>query len=195
MVCGKIQAMKTRTDKPNKRIELLQQKQAEQGLSASEKDTLIALQQARLDFLEEQFRLAQSKLFASKSEVHVGQGDLFNEVEEIAQLEQEKADSEDKPAPEKKKRTRNTKPFAEHITREVIIHDIDDADKVCECCNGDMHCMGKDVTEKLVFVPATTKLEEHHRLKYACRGCDENHTHTPIKQAAPVPSILPKSYV
>ena len=55
MVCGKIRAMKTRTDKPNKQIELLLQKQAEQGLSACEKDTLIALQQARLDFLEEHF--------------------------------------------------------------------------------------------------------------------------------------------
>jgi transposase len=186
--------MKTRTDKPNKRIELLQQKQAEQGLSASEKDTLIALQQARLDFLEEQFRLAQSKLFASKSEVHVGQGDLFNEVEEIAQLEQEKADSKDEPAPEKKKRKRNTKPFADHIPREVIVHDINEADKVCECCQGEMHCMGKDVTEKFVFVPATTKVEEHHRLKYACRACEKNGTKTPIKQAPSVASILPKSY-
>lgn len=54
--------MKTRIDKPNKRIELLLQKQAKQGLSASEKDTPIALQQARLDFLEEQFRLAKAKL-------------------------------------------------------------------------------------------------------------------------------------
>ena len=91
MVYGKIRAMKIRTDKPNKRIELLLQKQAEQGLSACEKDPLIALQKARLEFLEEQFKLAQSKLFASKSEAHSGQGDLFNEVEEIAQLEQEKA--------------------------------------------------------------------------------------------------------
>ena len=194
MVCGKIRVMKIRTDKPNKRMELLLQKQVEQGLSACEKDTLIALQQARLDFLEEQFRLAQNKLFASKSEAHSGQGDLFNEVEEIAQFEQEKADSEDEPAPEKKKRTRNTKPFADHIPREVIVHDIDEADKVCECCQGEMHCMGKDVTEKFVFVPATTKVEEHHRLKYACRGCEKNGTNTPIKQAPPVASILPKSY-
>jgi hypothetical protein len=70
--------------------------------------------------------LAKHKLFASKSEAHLGQADLFNEVEEIAQLEQEKADSEEKPGTEKKKRTRNTKPFGEHIAREVIIHDIDD---------------------------------------------------------------------
>jgi transposase len=54
--------------------------------------------------------------------------------------------------------------------------------------------MGKDVTEKLVFVPATTKVVEHHRLKYACRGCEQNGTRNTIKQAPPAPSILPKSY-
>jgi len=76
----------------------------------------------------------------------------------------------------------------------VVIHDIDEADKVCACCQGELHCMGKDVTEKLVFVPATTKVVEHHRLKYACRGCEQNGTRNTIKQAPPVPSILPKSY-
>jgi transposase len=132
MVYGKIRTMKLSLEQSSKRIELLKQKRDEQGLTAAEKDRLIALQQDRLEFLEEQFRLSKHKLFASKSEAHFGQADLFNEVEEIAQLEQEKADSEEKPGTEKKKRTRNTMPFGEHIAREVIIHDIDEEDKVCE---------------------------------------------------------------
>jgi transposase len=184
--------MKTKTDKPNKKIEWLQRKHDEQGLTVAEKDSLIALQQARLAFLEEQFRLAKYKLFASQNEAHPGQGNLFNEAEEMAELELEEDKSElpkDKP-----KRKRNTQTFDEHITREVVIHDIDEADKVCACCQGELHCMGKDVTEKLVFVPATTKVVEHHRLKYACRGCEQNGTRNTIKQAPPVPSILPKSY-
>lgn len=45
-----------------------------------------------------------------------------------------------------------------------------------------------------MFVPATTKVIEHHRLKYACRRCEQNGTRNTIKQAPPVPSILPKSY-
>jgi transposase len=57
--------MKLNSEHATKKIELLMQKHAEQGLSASEKDTLIALQTVRLDFLEEQFRLAKHKLFAS----------------------------------------------------------------------------------------------------------------------------------
>jgi hypothetical protein len=43
----------------------------------------------------------------------------------------------------------------EHITREVVRHEFDDADKVCAFCQGELHYMGKYVTEKLVFVPAT----------------------------------------
>jgi transposase len=36
-----------------------------------------------------------------------------------------------------------------------------------------MHVMGKDVTEKLEYVPATIKVIEDHRLKYACRACEK----------------------
>ena len=119
MYYGKIYAMKTKTDKPNKKIELLQRKHDEQGLTASEKDSLIELQQARLAFLEEQFRLAKHKLFASQNEAHPGQGNLFNEAEEIAELELEQTDSE--PPKDKLKRKRNTKPFGEHIIPITLI--------------------------------------------------------------------------
>jgi transposase len=169
--------MKTKTDKLNKKIELLQRKDDDQGLTVSEKDSLIELQQARLAFLEEQFRLAKHKLFASENEAYPGQGNLFNEAEEIVELEQDKSE----PPKDKLKRKRNTKPFCEHITREVVIHYINVADKVYACCQGELHCIGKNVTEKLVFVPVTTKAVEHHRLKYACRGCEQNVTRNTIK--------------
>jgi len=53
--CGKIHAMKTKTDKRDTEIELLQQKQMKQGLSDDEKDTLIEKLLQRNTFLEEQF--------------------------------------------------------------------------------------------------------------------------------------------
>jgi hypothetical protein len=30
--------------------------------------------------------------------------------------------------------------------------------------------MGKDIIEKVVFVPVTTKVIEHQQLEYTCRG-------------------------
>ena len=83
----------------------------------------------RSAFLKELFRLGKHKFFASQNEAHPGQDNLFNEAEEIAELELEQTDRG--PPKDKPKRKRNTKPFGEHITREVVIHDIDEADKVC----------------------------------------------------------------
>lgn len=84
MCYGKIHAMKTKTVKCDTEIELLQQKQVKQSLSDDEKYTLIEKLLQRNAFLEEQFRLAKHKLFASQNEAHPEQGNMFNEAEEMA---------------------------------------------------------------------------------------------------------------
>lgn len=178
-----------------KRIKALDKKDLERGLSVDEAKELIGLQREHLGFLQEQFKLVKQKLFASKNEDYPGQGELFNEAEDIAQQSEAAiAEQDEYTQYTAKRKKRNRKVFDDTLEREVVIHDIAEADKVCDCCQGQMHVMGKDVTEKLEFVPATTKVIEHHRLKYACRACEKNDTKTPIKQAPPVPSILPKSY-
>jgi hypothetical protein len=81
--------MRTRTEQSynqrEKRIKLLDEKDLEHGLSVDEAKELIGLQREHLGFLQEQFRLAKHKLFASKNEEYPGQGELFNEAEDIAQ--------------------------------------------------------------------------------------------------------------
>jgi hypothetical protein len=68
-----MQAMKTTVEQRKKDIALLQNKHAEQGLSASEKDSLIdALRQRNL-FLEELYVLVQDKMFGASSKKHSGQ--------------------------------------------------------------------------------------------------------------------------
>jgi oligoribonuclease (3'-5' exoribonuclease) len=52
MYYGKIHTMKTKTVQLNKKIEWLQRKYDGQGLTVAKKDSLIALQQARLAFLK-----------------------------------------------------------------------------------------------------------------------------------------------
>ena len=47
----------------------------------------------RYQYLEEQFRIAQHKQFGKSTEGHPGQGELFNEAEEIVS-EVEKAHAE-----------------------------------------------------------------------------------------------------
>jgi transposase len=139
--------------------------------------------------LLEQFRLAQQKRFGASSEGHPGQGELFNEAE----AEFEQPAPKDKPTTSPRKQPKR-KPLPKDLPREVVVHDLAEEDKVCACCNGVLHKMGEDKSEKLEFIPAQVKVIEHVRPKYACRACEINGTQNTIKQA-PVPaSIIPKGY-
>ena len=144
---------------------------------------------SRYQYLEEQFCIAQHKQFGKSTEGHPGQGELFNEAEELV-VETEIA--EEAISYTRKKPTR--KPLPKDLPREVIVHDISDEDKVCGCCSGDLHRIGEDTSEKLQFIPAQVKVIEHVRPKYACRTCEKDGISNTIKQA-PVPhSVIPKGY-
>ena len=146
--------------------------------------------ESRNQFLEEQFRLAQHKQFGASSEGYPGQGELFNEAEEIATdiTESEQQDI----SYTRNKPTR--KPLPKDLPRTRIMHDIDDADKVCGCCQSKLHQIGEDKSEKLEFIPAKVSVIEHVRPKYACKTCEKSGTSNQIKQA-PVPnSVIPKGY-
>ena len=149
---------------------------------------IIAQLQARNHYLEEQFRLAQQKQFGQSAECFAGQGELFNEAEEIA----EAADEDDKQDISYSRYKPKRNPLPPELPREVIYHDLMDEEKVCECCEGELHKIGEDKAEKLEFIPAQAKVIEHVRPKYACRTCEKSGTNNTIKQA-PVPaSPIPK---
>ena len=128
-------------------------------------------------YLLEQFRLAQQKQFGKSSEAHPEQGDLFNEAEEIA-------DEAPEPEVETINYTRN-KPkrqlLPKDLPREVRIHDLTDAEKICDCCGEGLHPMGEKKSEQLEFIPAQVKVIENIRLQYSCRACKKQGTKTTIK--------------
>lgn len=144
----------------------------------------------KYQFLEEQFRLAQHKQFGKSTEGHPGQGELFNEAEELS------VDSEE-PDKENISYTRNKpkrKPLPKDLPREVVLHDIREDEKVCDCCGSNLHQIGEDKSEKLEFIPAKVKVIEHVRPKYGCRTCEKDGTSDHIKQAPMPHSIIPKGY-
>lgn len=154
-------------------------------LSIQAKDT-------KIQWLIEQFRLAQHQRFGSSSESYPNQGDLFNEAE---LLEDETVANEDQATKtityERSQPKR--KPLPKDLPRETILHDIEEADKVCDCCGNELQCIGEDTSEKLEFIPAQVKVIEHIRPKYSCRQCEKENTRVVIK-VAPVPaSPIPKS--
>jgi len=143
----------------------------------AELEKLLAQKDAQIAALEERWSLAQQKQFGKSAEGCAGQGELFNEVEEIV----EEVEAEQQSISYTRKKPVR-KPLPKDLPREQVIHDI--IDKTCDCCGGELHKMGEDKSEKLEFIPAKIKVIEHIRPKYACRHCDKSSTQTQIKQAS-----------
>ncbi|WP_036984834.1 transposase, partial [Pseudoalteromonas sp. BSi20311] len=90
----------------------------------AELEKLLAQKDAQIAALEERWRLAQQKQFGKSAEGFVGQGELFNEVEEII----EAAEAEQQSISYTRKKPVR-KPLPKDLPREQVIHDIED--KLC----------------------------------------------------------------
>lgn len=77
-------------------------------------------------------------------------------------------------------RTPHRKPLPDHLPREDVRLDIEDA--VCACCGGALHAIGESQSEMLGWVPAQLRVIRITRPKYACRVCE-----TVVQ--APAPSV------
>ena len=154
-----------------------------------EKDSEIKSLQEKNQYLLEQFRLAQQKHFGKSSEAHAGQGELFNEAEQIV----DEMPTEEKETTNKKTNRPKRQSLPKDLARETIIVDLTDEEKTCDCCGHDLHQLGEKKSEKLQFIPAQVKVIETVRPQYSCRRCEKKATKVQIK-IAPVPtSPIPKS--
>ncbi len=143
----------------------------------------------RNQYLLEQFRLAQQKQFGKSSEVHAGQGELFNEVEQII----DEISIEVKAPTQKKAKQPKRQALPKELARETIVIDLPDDEKSCDCCGHDLHQMGEKKSEQLKFIPAEVKVIETIRPQYSCRSCEKTATKVQIKIAAVPSSPIPKS--
>lgn len=165
-----------------------------------------SLVQERVSLIE-QFNLAMLRQFGKSTEsfkpYDEANGDLFNEAESESDLASDTQEEEpEKTDPELESGTTNDtkktrgkrKPLPKDLLRERIVLDIPDEEKVCACCQGELHKIGEDISEKLEFVPAVLKILEYVRPKYACRHCEKHEESAPIIQETTPPAIIPKSY-
>jgi transposase len=156
-----------------------------------EKDSEIKKLQEKNQYLLELFRLAQQKQFGKSSEKHSGQGELFNEAEQLVD-EEVTAQVEDKKTTTESKKPKR-KPLPKDLPRETVVIDLSDEEKSCDCCGNGLHKMGEKKSERLKFIPAQIKVIETIRPQYSCRHCEKTATKVQIK-IAPVPaSPIPKS--
>jgi transposase len=171
--------------------------------SESEREALIAkanalageLKNIRIerDLLKERLNAAVRRLFAAKSEARgAEQKDLFfNEAESLAgaiPVACEEAAAEatiEVPAHRRAKRGR--KPLDAALPREVIRHELPEAERMCPHDGERLIEIGVDASEQLDIVPAQIKVLRHERVKYACPCCDRG-----LRLAAAPAKLIPK---
>ncbi|SEN69157.1 Transposase [Mesobacillus persicus] len=171
------------------RVQRLEQKNAD--LEAKlEKEKFES--EAKINWLQEQLRLHQSKRFGVSSEKGIpGQLELtlFNEVEKEANLELPEPTVETITYRRKKKRGQRQM-MLENLPVETIEYRLSEEEQVCSCCGGNLHEMSTEVRQELKYIPAEVKVVKHVRHVYSCRACELEAIETPIQTASmPKPVI------
>lgn len=159
---------------------------------SAEKDSKIGYLQQQYQHMLEQFRLAQQRQFGRRSEASSDQLGLFNETEQVAEEDANEQAAERETLTYTRNKPKR-KPLPKDLPRETVVHDIAEADKVCDCCGGELHKMGEDRSEQLELIPASIKVIEHIRPKYSCRHCEQHGTEVAIKIAPAPATPIPKS--
>jgi transposase len=75
------------------------------------------------------------------------------------------------------KRRINRGSLPAHLPRIEFVVDIDD--QACPCCQGELHRIGEDKSERLDIVPAQFRVLVTIRPKYACRRCEDGVVQAP----------------
>lgn len=101
----------------------------------------------------EELRLARHHRFGASSEVDTGQGELFDIEDEPVE-----AESTTEPSSETGKTRRKPKrqTLSKELPRVVIRHEPEETH--CPDCGDELHSIGEDISEKLIFIPAKVKL-------------------------------------
>jgi len=130
------------------------------------------------DLLKERLNKFLRKLFEARSEALANQKDMFfNEAEAEGAAAQP---VEEEPVDEltiyipahKRKANRGRKPLDPALPREVVRHELPEAERVCPHDGSALQEIGVEASEQLDIIPQQVRVIRHERVKYACPCCD-----------------------
>ncbi|MGI0064788.1 MAG: IS66 family transposase, partial [Nitrosopumilaceae archaeon] len=162
----------------------------ELGIARTERETLtgeLRIARTERDLLKERLEAFIRRFFAASSEARGSeQKDLFfNEAEALAPVAQAEANVQ---VPAHVRAKRGRKPLDPALPREVIRHELPEAERVCAHDGARLEAIGVEASEQLDIVPARIRVIRHERVKYACPCCDQG-----MRTAAVPARLLPKS--
>lgn len=169
----------------------LAEAEAQHQATAEQFTEALAAKAHQVALLEHQIKLLLQRIKGSRQErIDPDQLLLFS-LEELqaiaAQLEQFPGGEElleDSPPQGRKRSPGRVGKLPEHLERELIRHELSEAERACPGCGEVRQEIGVECSEQLEIIPARLKVLEHHRVKYACRRCEE---HVAIAEKPPQP--------
>ncbi|KVK81768.1 transposase [Burkholderia cepacia] len=159
-------------------------------LEHEEARSALRLVTAERDLAEERLRSYRNELFGAKSESRTSdQLGLFNEAEALSTNATPAQD--DTPdttvAAHTRKKRGHRKPLDPNLPREVVRHELPEAERFCAHDGHAFVEFGVEISEQLDVIPEQLRVIQHQRVKYACPCCDLGVKVTP----APV-RIIPR---
>ncbi|AKM33173.1 transposase (plasmid) [Pandoraea faecigallinarum] len=130
---------------------------------------------AERDLAEERLLAYRRELFGAKSEARGdNQLGLFNEAEVLGKNSAPAREDipESTVAAHTRKKRGKRKPLDPSLPREVVRHELPEAERFCA---NDGHALvefGVEVSEQLDVIPEQLRVIQHQRVKYACPCCD-----------------------
>jgi len=148
------------------------------------------------DLLKEQLNRFKRQLFEAKSEASAAQQkDLFFNEAEVQGAKAQPAveetgdenESDKIDVPTHRRAKRGRKPLDPALPREVVRHELPEAERVCPQDGAALREIGVEVSEQLDIVPQQVRVIRHERVKYACPCCDGG-----LRLASKPPQVIPK---
>jgi transposase len=144
-------------------VELCERLQHESSEKNKYRSLLRELLDAQRNRKSEQLSKEQLALFETLWKASEPEADA-EDSETGADQEQ---DNKEEPPEAAKKRT-GRQPLARNVIRERIVHDLPEAEKHCGCCGKDLRFFDEEISERYEYIPASIKVIEDVRRKYAC---------------------------
>jgi len=75
------------------------------------------------------------------------------------------------------------------LERKIIKYELPESERICSLCGNICHCIGKETSEQLEFIPEKLFVKEHQRYKYGYKnGCEIKIASMPCQ---PIPKGIP----
>jgi len=175
-------------------VDTLTREQLENRLEKAEARNLYLENQ--VNWLMEQFKLAQHRQFGSSSEKTSAllQHELvFNEAEATLDSVSEVVEPQTITYTRKGKSEGHRQEILQDLPTEIREYRLPEDEQACSQCGGAMHEMSSQCRDELVIIPVQVKVIKHVRYVYGCRHCDRNEISVPIVTAPGPAPLIPKS--